>query len=111
MTNEELLKKTFTQEQRNWLAEHGEPVRGTQTEMLSDLAKQLHNAKVYSNKDERVKLVKTINRTGKVYDLQSFATAAGFSSAFPMETDLRGRRVGRRQRPSDGEAWANKYSY
>lgn len=79
MTNKELLEKTFTQEQRNWLAEHGEPVRGTQTEMLSDLAKQLHNAKVYSNKDERVKLVKTINRTGKVYDLQSFATAAGLS--------------------------------
>lgn len=79
MTNEELLKKTFTQEQRNWLAENGEPVRGTQTEMLSALAKQLHNAKVYSNKDERVNLVKTINRTGKVYDLQSFATAAGLS--------------------------------
>lgn len=79
MTNKELLEKTFTQEQRNWLAEHGEPVRGTQTEMLSGLAKQLHDAKVYSNKDERVKLVKTINRTGKVYDLQSFATAAGLS--------------------------------
>lgn len=79
MTNEELLKKTFTQEQRSWLAEHGEPVSGTQTEMLAALAKQLHNAKVYSNKDERVKLVKTINRVGKVYDLQSFATAAGIS--------------------------------
>lgn len=79
MTNEELLKKTFTPEQRSWLAEHGEPVSGTQTEMLAALAKQLHNAKVYSNKDERVKLVKTINRVGKVYDLQSFATAAGLS--------------------------------
>lgn len=79
MTNEELLKKTFTQEQRNWLAEHGEPVQGTQTEMLAALAKQLHNAKVYGTKDERVKLVKTINRVGKVYDLQSFATAAGLS--------------------------------
>ena len=77
MTNEELLKKTFTPEQRSWLAEHGEPVSGTQTEMLAALAKQLHNAKVYGTKDERVKLVKTINRVGKVYDLQSFATAAG----------------------------------
>ena len=79
MTNEELLKKTFTQEQRNWLAEHGSKVSGTQVEMLAALAQQLHDAKVYDDKDQRVNLVKIINRKGKVYDLQSFATAAGFS--------------------------------
>lgn len=79
MTNEELLKKNFTQEQRNWLAEHGSKVSGTQVEMLAALAQQLHDAKVYDNKDQRVNLVKIINRKGKVYDLQSFATAAGFS--------------------------------
>lgn len=78
MTNEELLKQSFTQEQRNWLAENGEPVSGTQTEMIAALARQLHAAKVYDDKDQRVKLVKLINRKGKVYDLQSFATAAGF---------------------------------
>lgn len=79
MTNEELLKKTFTQKQINWLAENGVKVSGTQVEMLADLAQQLHDAKVYDDKDQRVKLVKTINRKGRVYDLQSFATAAGFS--------------------------------
>lgn len=79
MTNEELLKKTFTQKQINWFAEHGSKVSGTQDEMLADIAQQLHDAKVYDDKDQRVKLVKTINRKGKVYDLQSFATAAGFS--------------------------------
>lgn len=79
MTNEELLKQSFTQEQRNWLAENGEPVSGTQTEMLSELARQLHSANVFNNKEQRVKLVKLINRKGKVYDLQSFATAAGFT--------------------------------
>lgn len=79
MTNEELLKKNFTQKQINWFAEHGSKVSGTQDEMLADIAQQLHDAKVYDDKDQRVKLVKTINRKGKVYDLQSFATAAGFS--------------------------------
>lgn len=79
MTNEELIKKTFTQKQLNWLAENGVKVSGTQDEMLAELAQQLHDAKVYDDKDQRVKLVKTINRKGKVYDLQSFATAAGFS--------------------------------
>ena len=79
MTNDELLKKTFTQSQINWLAKNGTKVSGTQDEMLSDLAQQLHDAGVYDDKDQRVKLVKTINRKGKVYDLQSFATAAGFS--------------------------------
>ena len=79
MTNEELIKKTFTQKQINWFAEHGSKVSGTQDEMLADIAQQLHDAKVYDDKDQRVKLVKTINRKGKVYDLQSFATAAGFS--------------------------------
>lgn len=79
MTNDELLKKTFTQSQLNWLAKNGTKVSGTQDEMLSDLAQQLHDAGVYDDKDQRVKLVKTINRKGKVYDLQSFATAAGFS--------------------------------
>ena len=79
MTNDELLKKTFTQSQLNWLAKNGTKVSGTQDEMLSDLAQQLHDARVYDDKDQRVKLVKTINRKGKVYDLQSFATAAGFS--------------------------------
>lgn len=79
MTNEELLKKTFTQKQRNWLAENGVKVSGTQDEQLAELAQQLHDAKVYDDSDQRVKLVKTINRKGKVYDLQSFATAAGFS--------------------------------
>lgn len=79
MTNEELLKKNFTQKQINWFAENGSKVSGTQDEMLADIAQQLHDAKVYDDKDQRVKLVKTINRKGKVYDLQSFATAAGFS--------------------------------
>lgn len=79
MTNEELQRQVFTQEQRNWLAKNGEPVSGTQTEMIADLARQLHNAQVFDNKEQRVKLVKLINRKGKVYDLQSFATAAGFT--------------------------------
>ena len=79
MTNKELLRKHFTEEQINWFAEHGSKVSGTQDEMLAGIAQQLHDAKVYDGKDQRVKLVKTINRKGKVYDLQSFATAAGFS--------------------------------
>lgn len=79
MTNKELLRKHFTEKQINWFAEHGSKVSGTQDEMLADIAQQLHDAKVYDDKDQRVKLVKTINRKGKVYDLQSFATAAGFS--------------------------------
>lgn len=79
MTNEELIKQSFTQDQRNWLAKNGEPVTGTQTEKISALARQLHDAKIYADKDQRVKLVKLINRKGKVYDIQSFATAAGFT--------------------------------
>lgn len=80
MTNEELLRQSFTQDQRNWLVEHGNlDVKGTRDEKLSALAQQLHDARIYDNVDQRVKLVKIINRKGKVYDLQSFATAAGFT--------------------------------
>lgn len=80
MTNKELIHQNFTQAQVNWLAEHGDlSVNGTRDEKLSALAQQLHDAKVYDNPDQRVKLVKIINRKGKVYDLQSFATAAGFT--------------------------------
>jgi len=80
MTNNDLLHQNFTQAQINWLAENGDlDVKGTRDERMSALAQQLHDAKVYDDADQRVKLVKIINRKGKVYDLQSFATAAGFT--------------------------------
>lgn len=80
MTNEELLKKTFTQEQRNWLAANGKKALGsTQEEKLGDLAKQLFENKVWANKTDKVHLAKVMGASKKSLDLNALGTVAGFS--------------------------------
>mgnify|MGYP007037196767 CR=1 FL=1 len=53
MTNEELLEKELTGRQLAWLAKHGKKVSGTQNEMLADLARQLFEAGVYDDKEQK----------------------------------------------------------
>lgn len=77
MTNEELLEKELTGKQLAWLAKHGKKVSGTQNEMLADLARQLFEAGVYDDKDQKAKLQTIIVRPGLTYDLGSFAEKAG----------------------------------
>ncbi len=80
MTNQELIKKTFTQEQRNWLAENGKKASGsTQEEKLGDLAKQLFDNKVWANKADKVNLAKVMGSSKKSLDLNTLGTVAGFS--------------------------------
>lgn len=77
MTNEELLEKELTGKQLAWLAKHGKKVSGTQNEMLADLARQLFEAGVYDDKEQKAKLQTIIVRPGLTYDLGSFAEKAG----------------------------------
>ena len=77
MTNEELLEKELTGKQRAWLAKHGKKVSGTQNEMLADLARQLFEAGVYDDKEQKAKLQTIIVRPGLIYDLGTFADKAG----------------------------------
>lgn len=77
MTNEELLEKELTGRQLAWLAKHGKKVSGTQNEMLADLARQLFEAGVYDDKEQKAKLQTLVVRPSLTYDLGTFADKAG----------------------------------
>lgn len=80
MTNEELIRKNFTREQIDWLAQHGKPTsRLTQAQSAAELAEQLFNAGVYKNDKEMQSLQKIIGGSIPTVDLQSLGQAAGFT--------------------------------
>lgn len=82
MSTEDIIKKKFTREQLDWIANSAIPAQGsTMEEKLADMAKQLFKAGIYSTVKEKQDL-SDIAKGGKLsYDLNSLAQVAGFSQS------------------------------
>ena len=79
MTRED-LRKSFTQDQIDWLINiKAKPVGNSDAEVIANYAKLLWDAKKWKGNDGAFKLNKLIQSPDNVFTLQGIAEAAGYS--------------------------------